>query len=360
MPDSSDFSAFRTGSAAASRYFTDLGDSTAGFIKKQTNDFMGGWNEATKSVLPQAQRARKPELVFPRDMLVESQRPYIRFTCKPANGGQAMTSVNLPCPGGVSFNDGGDYTTVDMGIIGDIASIVAKGGSVSEMAGATAGAFKKQAAGLGAVGGGILALKTLGANDAATALEFANKSVRNPRTNTAFSGNQLRNFQFEFKMIGKDPKEVDEINEIQSFFREQVYASKLNGTSTIMQQYPSQWTVKFIDPRDGNELQYMPKIFTCYLTSANTTINSTSNTFRTDLSPYEVDVSLGFQETKVLDRDEINALEGGVRFNRDDDAYNELTSQAEQAVKDRTDQLDKALEDARARQKEREPRNPNP
>ena len=351
MPDFSDIGRIATNAGSAtSRFLRDIGDNTADMLSKQTNDFMGGWNEATKSVLPQAQRPRKPELVFPRNMLVESKRPYIRFTCKPANGGQAMTSVNLPCPGGVSFNDGGDYTTVDMGIIGDLASIVAKGGSVTEMAGAAAGAFKKQAAGLGAVGGGILALKTLGANDAATALEFANKSVRNPRTNTAFSGNQLRNFQFEFKMIGKDPKEVDEINEIQSFFREQVYASKLNGTSTIMQQYPSQWTVKFMDPRNGNELQYMPKIFTCYLTSANTTINSTSNTFRTDLSPYEVDVSLGFQETKVLDRDEINALEGGVRFNRDDDAYNELTSQAEQAVKVRQAQFERALDTARTRE----------
>lgn len=329
-------------------FMTDLGDPTVGFVKEQTNDFMGGWNEATKSVLPQAQRARKPELVFPRDMLVESQRPYIRFTCKPANGGQAMTSVNLPCPGGVSFNDGGDYTTVDMGIIGDIATIVAKGGSVSEMAGAAAGAFKKQSAGLGAVGGGILALKTLGANDTATALEFANKSIRNPRTNTAFSGNQLRNFQFNFKMIGKDPKEVDEINEIQSFFREQVYASKLNGTSTIMQQYPSQWTVKFIDPRDGNELQYMPKIFTCYLTTATTVVNSSSNTFRTDLSPYEIDVSLQFQETKILDRDEINALEGGVRFNRDDDAYNELTRDVSDAIKTVGDRLNQKATAAEA------------
>ena len=351
MPDSSDFSAFRTGSAAASRYFTDLGDSTVGFIKKQTNDFMGGWNEATKSVLPQAQRARKPELVFPRDMLVESKRPYIRFTCKPADGGQAMTSVNLPCPGGVSFSDGGDYTTVDMGIIGDIAQIVAKGETPSKMAGAALGAFERQAAGLGAVGGGILALKTLGAENAATALEFANKSVRNPRTNTAFSGNQLRNFQFEFKMIGKDPKEVDEINEIQSFFREQVYASKLNGTSTVMQQYPSQWTVKFIDPRDGNELEYMPKIFTCYLTSATTAVNGTSNTYRTDLSPYEIDISLGFQETKILDRDEINALEGGIRFNRDDDAFNELTDNTEKLINAAKKKLDTTLQDATARER---------
>lgn len=326
--------------------FSKIGQSAGNFASRMKNDFLGGWNEATRDVLPQAKRHRKPELVFPRDMLVESQRPYIRFTCKPANGGQGMTSVNLPCPGGVSFADGGSYTTVDMGIIGDIASIVAKGGSASEMAGNAAGTFVEQAKGLGAVGGGILALKTLGANDTATALEFANKSIRNPRTNTAFSGNTLRNFQFNFKMIGKDPKEVNEINEIQSFFREQVYASKLNGTSTVMQQYPSQWTVKFVDPRDGGELKYMPKIFTCYLTSASTVVNSTSNTFRTDLSPYEIDVSLQFQETKILDRDEINALEGGVRFNRDDDAYNALSSQVGDAVKTVGDRLNRKAIDA--------------
>ena len=340
--------AARSVGALGSEFLTDLGDSAI----EGAENFMGGFNKATQDVLPQAQRARKPELVFPRDMLVESKRPYVRFTCKPAAGGQGMTSVNLPCPGGVSFNDGGDYTTVDMGMIGDIAQIISRGGSAAEMAGAAAGAFKRQAAGLGAVGGGILALRGLGANDAATALEFANKSIRNPRTNTAFSGNQLRNFQFNFKMIGKNPKEVDEINEIQSFFREQVYASKLNGTSTIMQQYPSQWTVKFMDPRNGNELEYMPKIFTCYLTAATTTVNSTSNTYRTDLSPYEIDVSLGFQETKILDRDEINALEGGVRFNRDDDAFNDLTSRTEDFMKAELNRLSTNAKEASKRQRD--------
>jgi len=313
---------------------------------KAAQEFTDGLNNATKSIQPQAMRPRKPQLVFPRDMLVDSQRPYIRFTCKPVNGGQSMTSVNLPCPGGVSYSDGGSYTTIDMGVIGDVAQAVAKGGTAMEIAGNASGAFMKQIEGMGVSGAGILALKAMGANDTATALEFANKSIRNPRTNTAFSGNTLRSFQFNFKMIGKDPSEVDEINEIQSFFREQIYASKLNGTSTIMQQYPNQWTVKFMDPRDGEELQYMPKIFTCYLTGASTVINSTSNTYRTDLSPYEIDVSLQFQETKILDRDEINALEGGARFNRDDDAYNELSSQAIDAVNAQRDRLKKKVTDA--------------
>jgi len=292
-----------------------------------------GWDRATESVLPQAQRPRKPQLVFPRDMLVEKLRPYIRFTCKPYKGGEAMTSVNLPCPSGVSFSDGGSYTTIDMGMIGDIAQVVAKSGTAAEAAGGILGTFKKQAEGLGVTGATILAAKTLGANDIATALEFANKSVRNPRTNTAFSGNTLRNFQFNFKMIGKNDKEVEEINEIQSFFREQVYASRLNGISSVMQQYPNQWTVQFIDPRNGFELKYMPKIYTCYLAGASTVVNSTSNTFRTDMSPYEIDVSLQFQETKILDRETINALEGGVRINRDDEAYNDITNKVASAAK---------------------------
>ena len=342
------FDGFSSAARAVTETFSTTKDAVSERVDKGKSNFTDGWNDATKSIVARAKRVRNSQLVFPRDMLVESKRPYIRFTCKPANGGEAMTSVNLPCPGGVSFSDGGSYTTIDMGMIGDIAQIVAKGGSATEMAGAALGTFKKQAAGLGAVGGGILALKTLGANDAATALEFANKSIRNPRTNTAFSGNTLRNFQFNFKMIGKDPKEVDEINEIQSFFREQVYASKLNGTSTIMQQYPNQWTIQFMDPRDGTELQYMPKIFTSYLTSATTAVNSTTNTYRTDLSPLEVDVSLGFQETKILDRDEINALEAGIRFNRDDDAYNQLTSDAQTAVEGVSGQLQGKLDSARS------------
>lgn len=315
-----------------SDFFKNAAEHTKAQAAKSKREFMDGINNASKSIQPQAVRPRKPQLVFPRDMLVDSQRPYIRFTCLPVLGGQPMTSVNLPCPSGVNYSDGGSYATIDMGIIGDVAQAVAKGGTAAEMTGGMAGAFKKQIEGMGIGGAGILALKAMGANDAATSLEFANKSIRNPRTNAAFSGNTLRNFQFDFKMIGKDSTEVDEINEIQSFFREQVYASKLNGTSTVMQQYPNQWTVKFIDPRDGEELRYMPKIFTCYLTAANTVVNSTSNTFRTDLSPYEIDVSLQFQETKILDRDEINALEGGARFNRDDEAYNELTNQASEVV----------------------------
>ena len=315
-------------------------------LTNAVNDAGKGWDKGTASVQPQAQRPRRPYFIFPMDMLVEKLRPYIKFTCEPYKGADSMSSVYLPCPGGVSFSDGGSYTTIDMGMIGDIASAFASGGSAVERTSAVAGMFKKQAEGLGAMGASILVAKTLGANDIATGIEFANKSVRNPRTNTAFSGNTLRNFQFDFKMIGKNTNEVNEINEIQSFFREQVYASKLNGISSVMQQYPNQWTIRFMDPRNGKELTYMPKIYTCYLTAVNVVVNSTSNTFRTDMSPYEIDVSIQFQETKILDRDEINALEGGSRINRDDEAYDQLSNDVSSIATSLLNRLTGAAADA--------------
>ena len=197
------------------------------------------------------------------------------------------------------------------------------------------------------MGATILALKATGADNIATAVEFANKQVRNPRTNTAFSGNTLRNFQFDFKMIGKSKQEVQEIDAIQRVFREKVYASKLGGVSSFMLKYPPKWIIEFLHPNGGEELSYMPKIYSCYLTAANTVINASSNTFRDeDMSPYEIDVSLQFQETKILTREEIVDLEKGVRENEFDEAFNSLTDTVKQleqgSLKTLKDLTDKA------------------
>ena len=101
-----------------------------------------------------------------------------------------------------------------------------------------------------------------------------------------------------------------------------------------------------MDPRNGKELTYMPKIYTCYLTAVNVVVNSTSNTFRTDMSPYEIDVSIQFQETKILDRDEINALEGGSRINRDDEAYDQLSNDVSSIAGSLLNRLTGAASDA--------------
>ena len=300
----------------------------ANFIKKTASNIAEviGDAELLPELIVEADRIIDPPVMkFPLN-LEDKGRPMIRFTCVPSSGDEGNRSVYFPCPQGVSYADGGSYTTIDIGIIGTLAKIAATEGSVMDKMSKAGIIAMQEAQAAGTVGASILAAKALGADNIATAVEFANKQVRNPRTNTAFSGNTLRNFQFDFKMIGKSKQEVKEIDAIQRVFREKVYASKLGGVSSFMLKYPPKWIIEFLHPNGGEELSYMPKIYSCYLTAANTVINASSNTFRDeDMSPYEIDVSLQFQETKILTREEIVALEDGVRENEFDEAFNSLT-----------------------------------
>ena len=284
---------------------------------------------------------------FPSD-LGEANRPYIRFKCESYEADKSLKIINLPCPAGISFSDGGSYTTVDVGTIGTLLpAVMGAGTNPRDIAIALGQAVLKEANGLGGVGATILLSKMLGQDKVATGIEFANKSVRNPRTNAAFSGNTLRNYQFNFKLIGRNSAEVTTIDNIQNTFREQVYAEKLNGSSSFMLKYPNQWTIQFIDPSSpGDEMEYMPKIYTCYLTTLSTVINSTANTFREDSSPYEVDISLQFQETKILTRDEIIKLEkNGDRTNAADAAAAELFGNVDEMGDKAFKTLEKLLED---------------
>lgn len=310
----------------------------ANFIKDAAANFLG--EEASANVgemlapLEVNDYHEKPILRFPSDV-GDNGRPMIKFVCKPHELDRMMRTIAFPCPNGVSFQDGGSYTTFDVGLIGEVArAFVDKNKGLDVQ-----GALKKSYAMLnneykavGVEGAAIIAARTLGADSIATNIEFANKQIMNPRTNSAFSGNTLRNFQFDFKMIGKSKAEVQTIDAIQRTFREMVYAEKYNKTSSFMLKYPPKWIIRFVDSQE-NELKYIPKIFSCYLTGVNTVINPSANTFRTDLSPYEIDMSLQFQETKVLTRDEIISLEeDGNRENVHDDAFVELIDQSKEAI----------------------------
>jgi len=313
----------------------------ANFIKKAANNFLGSDARETIDLAHTLVRGDEerlfdsswldgsgPIMRFPLD-LGDNGRPMMRFECTPHETQKPSHNIFFPCPQGVTYGDGGSYATFDVGFLGDMAKLISK--TSKEFADpyqalqGVASMAKAEFDAMGPLGASIIAARRAGAENIATNLEFANKQTMNPRTNSAFSGNTIRNFQFDFKMIGKSKEEVQMIDQIQRKFREFVYAEKLSGNSSFMLKYPRQWTIRFIDMAQ-NELQYMPKIYKCYLTAVNTVINPSSNTFRReDLSPYEIDVSLQFQETKVLTRDEIIKLErDGDRENEQDEDFNNL------------------------------------
>ena len=277
-----------------------------------------------------------PNLFFPSDLEIYN-RPYIRFGCHSNDPNEVIRHISLPCPPGISFSDGAEYTTIDMGKIAALADITKAGiegfqsgegalGSIGGALGGAAGSARDQALSGGAIGAGILAARKLGADEIAQGLEFTSRRVVNPRTNTAFTGNTLRSFEFSFKLIGSNRQEVESIRQIQKYFQEQVYAQELGGQK-VMLKYPNQWRIQFMNP-NGTELTHIPKIYTSYLTSCNTQINSTGATFRKDMSPYEVDVSLSFQETKVLTRNELANLNNNSERTNPDLASLESTKQS--------------------------------
>lgn len=285
-------------------------------------------------------------LEFPLDLEL-SQRPVIRFVCLPHDTTKKIESICLPCPGNVTFTDAAEYATINMGDIAAGAEVInafQQGGSITDKIGKAAKEAKTQAGSGGSLGAKMLLAKKLGMEGVSSAIGFAAKQVLNPRTNTTFSGNTLRNFQFDFKMIGQSPAEVRAIDRIQNTFRHNTYASEVGGRKLLL-QYPAQWHVEFLDG-NMNELEYMPKIFACYLTTAACTINAENNVWRTDMSPHEVSVSLSFQETKVLTRNEMEDLE--MNSNRENADTRFMEQQADQLVQTQQKVLKSVIAEAAA------------
>jgi len=109
-------------------------------------------------------------------------------------------------------------------------------------------------------------------------------------------------------MIAHSPEEAEAIREIHSKFRAFTYADSRSNAQNLILSFPPTWTIRFLDGR-GKENKFIPKIFSCYLVSIESTFNSTTNMFHSDGAPLEVDISVSYQETRTLTRTDIDDLE---------------------------------------------------
>jgi|11BtaG_2_1085332.scaffolds.fasta_scaffold00738_4 hypothetical protein len=287
-------------------------------------------NALTEGSTAASTDSANPIISFPRD-LEELGRPYVQFSCM-----KEGRNIFLPMPAGITIADGGEYSTINTATMSALAqtaragvdAITGQGGGALDAARAMAKDIGNQAFSGGGIGAAILLSKKMGLNDLADTASFAGKMVVNPRTNVSFSGNNLRQFGFKFTLIGRDKSEVNAIDAIQNTFRNQVYASEMDNEKLLL-KYPNQWQIKFFSPdKPGKELDYIPKIYTSYLTSCSVAVNPSSPRFRTDNSPYELTIDLAFQETKILTRDEIQRLENGDRTNREADDIAKIGKEA--------------------------------
>jgi len=254
-------------------------------------------------------------IIFPLSMRNETaaSRPMISFTIE-FERDKPPSTIYFPCPGGIAFNDQGNYGTVELGALGALAgdiADVASAGSLKE-AGEMIATKIKDKASVGGVKNLIIEQAMEAASgtsfagvDVGGVAKFATKRVQNPRVNTLFESNSMRTFSFNFKLIASSAQEYQVIDAIHTLFQAAIYAQPVKGSINSL-HFPPTTEVRFLFK--GKENPNIPKIHKTYLTGMSSTYNSSANSWRTNGEPLEADFSLNFQEIRVLTRDDIEEL----------------------------------------------------
>ena len=238
-------------------------------------------------------------LVFPASLRsqVDKGTSHVRFAVK--DGDNIGPSCHLFIPQGFSVPDSASYTSIELGMVGAVESVLAGGGVGSlTMADAmaqtaVAGSLIGQKLGSALVGGALGGLTNL-----------RKGLAQNPYTETQYTGSGIRSFGFTFKLVAESSSEADTALAIEEFFRDNMYP-EVAGAFTL--KYPNRFTIEFFNGDEKN--RYMPFINECYLLTLQTTYNSTTNAFHDKGQPVEIDIAATFQETKALTR--TGLYEGG-------------------------------------------------
>ncbi len=253
-------------------------------------------------------------LVYPMSLRGQPNVHCIEFTAHEKDTfGVKQHHIFFPCPANISINDSATYNTVDLGTLGGAVSSALGNsdgslggivGSLKGQMGAATDDFKT-----GEIANAALQ-KSLLPDNLKASMNLQSRTLLNPNTNTTFTGNAIRSFTFGFKMIASSSEEAEVVRKIHSKFRTFTYANSRSDSQNLILAFPPTWTIRFLDAK-GNEIKYLPKIFSCYLVSIESSFNSTTNMFHSDGAPLEVDISVSYQETRTLTRKDIDALEAG-------------------------------------------------
>ncbi len=259
-------------------------------------------------------------LQYPLDLTSTAKQQVVMLTAYTKEGEKVTPqTIYLPCPTGIGFNDSAAFGTIDLGIIGSSvleAVNVAQNteGSTGTRAKAGVDAFVDTASSISA---GQAAKIGMSLTPFAEQANLSSRSLSNPNTNSNFTGNSVRQFSFNFKMIANSEAEAEAIRQIHQRFRYYTYAKAQTGENKFTLDYPPVWTVKFLDFETGKENKFIPAIYSSYLTTVGTTFNSGANMFYSDGAPLEVDMALTYQETRVLQRDDLINMESGQMSERE-------------------------------------------
>lgn len=247
-------------------------------------------------------------IVFPQRLaeFIDFGNPYISIQIFERQNDTTIEpyKIFMYQPIGISLADSANYSNFDAGMVGGgIEAILAKAGI----------AGKSDLTQADLVAGGLMNTELL---SGFPGLDAINKTARtaaiekgiavNPNTKVAFEGTSVRTFQLDFKFIAESKKESEVAKQIINIFRNYMYPEK---TGALSLQYPAEFKISFMLKKERNP--YMPTILNCFLQNMTTTFNPSTNSTHADGSPTELDLSLTFQETRAMVRQDLYSEEDG-------------------------------------------------
>ena len=234
-------------------------------------------------------------LRYPLDIDRYAQN-YMKFEIVDRQSLVDKKSIYLYTPQGVSIPDSASYNQADLGLIGGAVEagfeeFTQGGRGGAQNAADLTGAVVTKAIGKG---GGIGQAGLIGRGTTA-----------NPFTNVSFQGTTLRSFNFNFKLVSESQDEAEQARLIENTFRKFLYPS--TESTDFLLKYPPFFKIEFLS-KSGDEMKvnkFMPFIGYCYLLNMTTTFNESTNLFHSNGEPTEVSLSLTFQESKAMLRDDL-------------------------------------------------------
>ena len=219
--------------------------------------------------------------------------------------------VSLYIPAGLQFRDNVAYDNMQIGGFGAAAEAGLQSGSgvvkaLMEQAGKTIGSAFSGAANADIAALATVKLTSRFPDEIAGAFRSAGQVTTNPNNRVLFKEVALREFAFAFKFIATSRREAEEIKEIIKLFRTELYPENINvpiagSEISVGYRFPNKFQINL--EYDGEEIA--TRIKPCFLRDVSVTYNNTAMAMHDDGNFQEIEMSLSFQETRTLNRKDV-------------------------------------------------------
>jgi hypothetical protein len=219
--------------------------------------------------------------------------------------------VSLYIPAGIQFRDNVAYDNMQIGGMGAAAEAGLKSGSgavnaLLQQTGKTLGSAFSGAANTEVAKLATVKLMGKFPDEISGAFKSAGQVTTNPNTRVLFKEVALREFAFAFKFVATSQREAEEIKEIIKLFRTELYPENINvevagSQVSVGYKFPNKFQLSL--EYKGEEIA--TRIKPCYLRDVSVTYNNTAMAMHSDGNFQEIEMSLSFQETRTLNRKDV-------------------------------------------------------